>query len=472
MIACSGAWYQRVEGDTPVGVNGRIAGIPGDGLSFFQTDIDIMVKKDPRTALNITEPYLQQLEETGTDAFAYLTVYAHGQGLAIVTDEAIIELAQRLERIMNAGRKVFLRMYPEMNGNWFPHGQNPKLFKEKWIAHHDLIVKTISPSNRDNIAFVWAPNSGNGYPFPTPEDQPKNPVFPDPGDPRLLDGLDTNGNGRLDGDDDPYLPYYPGDDYVDWVGISVYHYGSKHPWRDNVLPISNLFEGILQGLEPPRSDIQWPKKPFYDEFCIPNPSNNITRGNKPFILSEGGAAYHYRWAESFITKERAKGNPLVNTLPDMSVPREDIKQAFWRQYLNADFLRKYPQIKAIGTFEFIKEEEDTVRDFTIFGTPPMNATDGNDQANRTAARFVADARQMAFVQWANRTTTTRTLTTTTAAASTAASGAASNSVSVTAVPSAGASTTSVPPKTSAAEVAARVAVAGVAACLAVAVLVV
>ncbi|KAJ3116296.1 hypothetical protein HDU96_009952 [Phlyctochytrium bullatum] len=455
-----GAWYQRVEGDTPLGINNRIAGIPGEGLSFFQTDIDIMVKKDPRTALNITEPYLKQLEETGTDAFAYLTIYAHGEGLQIVSDEAIIELAQRLERIMNASRKVFLRMYPEMNGNWFPHGQNPKLFKEKWIAHHDLIVRNISPSNRDNIAFVWAPNSGNGYPFPA-----NNTVFPRPGDPRLAEGLDTNGNGRLDGDDDPYLPYYPGDDYVDWVGISVYHCGflfeviaalnadgrrlttwidgSRPPWRDNVLPFPNLFEGILQGLEPPRADIQWPKKPFYDEFCIPNPANNITRGNKPFILSEGGAAYHYRWKDEFIAKEQAKGNPLVNNPPDTSVPREDIKQAFWRQYLNLDFLAKYPQIKAIGTFEFIKEEEDTFRDFTIFGTPPMNATDGNERANRTLVKFLEDSKQMSFVQWANKTTllpsSTSSISTATASTSMILPAGTAKTASVTPVATSGTS---------------------------------
>ena len=33
--------------------------------------------------------------------------------------------------------------------------------------------------------------------------------------------LDTNGNGRLDNEDDPYSPYYPGDAWVDWVFIKV-----------------------------------------------------------------------------------------------------------------------------------------------------------------------------------------------------------------------------------------------------------
>jgi hypothetical protein len=34
--------------------------------------------------------------------------------------------------------------------------------------------------------------------------------------------MDTNGDGVLDNSDDPFTPYYPGDDMVDWVGISVY----------------------------------------------------------------------------------------------------------------------------------------------------------------------------------------------------------------------------------------------------------
>lgn len=33
--------------------------------------------------------------------------------------------------------------------------------------------------------------------------------------------LDTNNNGELDADDDSLAPYYPGDDVVDWIGVSI-----------------------------------------------------------------------------------------------------------------------------------------------------------------------------------------------------------------------------------------------------------
>lgn len=37
--------------------------------------------------------------------------------------------------------------------------------------------------------------------------------------------MDTNHNGRLDVGDDPYSPYYPGDEYVDYIATSAFSYG-------------------------------------------------------------------------------------------------------------------------------------------------------------------------------------------------------------------------------------------------------
>ena len=70
-------------------------------------------------------------------------------------------------------------------------------------------------SKRENIAFIWAPNSGNGYPFPNYEHSAL------PGTSHWDPALDTNKDGKYDIDDDPYTPFYPGDDWVDWVGMYV-----------------------------------------------------------------------------------------------------------------------------------------------------------------------------------------------------------------------------------------------------------
>ena len=37
--------------------------------------------------------------------------------------------------------------------------------------------------------------------------------------------LDTNDDGWVDMSDDPYTPFYPGDQWVDWVGMNMYHMG-------------------------------------------------------------------------------------------------------------------------------------------------------------------------------------------------------------------------------------------------------
>ena len=63
--------------------------------------------------------------------------------------------------------------------------------------------------------------------------------------------MDTNKNGVVDTGDgklaevlffskpyfiaDPYGPYYPGDEWVDWVGMSIYHFGILLIFEVNLL---------------------------------------------------------------------------------------------------------------------------------------------------------------------------------------------------------------------------------------------
>jgi beta-mannanase len=70
--------------------------------------------------------------------------------------------------------------------------------------------------NSENIEYVWSPASGEGYPFAPGKYSAK--AFESAFD---ID-LDHNRDGVYDDDDDPYSPYYPGDEFVDWIGISVF----------------------------------------------------------------------------------------------------------------------------------------------------------------------------------------------------------------------------------------------------------
>jgi hypothetical protein len=91
---------------------------------------------------------------------------------------------------------IFLRFGGEMNGEWTSWGRSPAAYRRAF-----RIVAKVMRRRAPNVAMVWAPNS-----IPT-----------------------TN----LDA-------YYPGDDVVDWVGISLYivrYYDdilSRPAWRDSI----------------------------------------------------------------------------------------------------------------------------------------------------------------------------------------------------------------------------------------------
>lgn len=68
--------------------------------------------------------------------------------------------------------------------------------------------------------MIWAPNTPQGYPYGQQLDQGNNAAD--------AAALDTNNDGQLTAADDALSPYYPGDDVVDWIGLSLYYKGG-HP---------------------------------------------------------------------------------------------------------------------------------------------------------------------------------------------------------------------------------------------------
>ncbi|KAJ3075338.1 hypothetical protein HDU98_008421 [Podochytrium sp. JEL0797] len=395
-----GAWYDRNNSDTPIAINKRI----NNNLSFFQTDIDLSGTFKPWTAPEISVQFLQQLQDTGTNATGMLTIYPF-QGLgANITDAQLDKMAGYMNNIVNAGHSLFIRFGSEMNGNWFQYGQQPTVYVATWQRIIPYWKNKLG-ANKDKVAFIWSPNSGNGYPFS------KNP----PVSAADLKLLDTNSNGVVDEFDDPYSPYYPGDEYVDWVGMSVYHYGATYPWVDNVVPDANKFERYLNNSDPalgnPAGGIPYGYYPFYSYFSSPaGIKNNITgavvsAGNKPLIISETAATYHFAWKDA--ASKALFNEPVPGFNDAVKATRLDIKQAWWRSFLNPTFLANYPMMQAVCSFEFIKvEDQDTEytwRDFSMFGAPfnpdtvdpPFVAED-----NAVAAGFAADAAGMSFLQFA------------------------------------------------------------------------
>ena len=149
-------------------------------------------------------------------AIPLITLEPH-EGLEAVTRADVEAFADALGAVNAAGMPVFVRFAHEMNGSWYAWGQQPDGYVEAF-----RIVAAAVHAGAPASAMVWAPNEGAGYPFIG------GAFGAAPGSPEAA-ALDTDGDGELTRSDDPYAPYYPGDDAVDWVGMSLYHWGNTHP---------------------------------------------------------------------------------------------------------------------------------------------------------------------------------------------------------------------------------------------------
>ncbi|KAI9097199.1 glycoside hydrolase superfamily [Phlyctochytrium arcticum] len=347
-----GVWYNGFSGsDSPKLINERFNHKP---LSFYQQNINI-----PED-LALVPKMLEHLEATESDAFLYLTVYPM-TGFGNVTEAKIDELIVHINAGLKQGRRFMIRYAPEMNGSWFVYGQQPAAFLASWKTFVDRVRKGVSDKRK--VAFLWAPNSSNGYPFPGGLSSPTNNSVD-------VSTLDTNKDGKYDFGDDPYSPFYPGDEWVDWVGLSMYHYGAQYPWVDNVLPKPGVVDAMLE------AGGNMSAYNFYTMFSGngtgPRVTTPVSKGGKPFIIAENAATFHL----GFLKKDQAETLALpLNAGPGMLA----IKQAWWRQIFDKQFLATHPKIKAICNFEFKKQEEETLREFRSMGDyeTPNPDTDEN-----------------------------------------------------------------------------------------------
>jgi hypothetical protein len=97
-------------------------------------------------------------------------------------------LRRWMQEAAQYGHPFFLDLDVEMNGSWEPyaagrHGNTPSDFVRMWRHVHDLSVQ----AGATNITWVWAPNV-----------DPRHKMI-------------------------PYARLYPGDAYVDWVGLDGFN---------------------------------------------------------------------------------------------------------------------------------------------------------------------------------------------------------------------------------------------------------
>jgi beta-mannanase len=97
---------------------------------------------------------------------------------------------------------VILRPMHEMNGTWYPwggfvNGNTPALYRAAWRHIHDIFAK----EHVRNVTWMWSINRASAP----------------------------------DRADNTFAAYYPGDDYVDWTGVSGFNWGTSRSysaWQD------------------------------------------------------------------------------------------------------------------------------------------------------------------------------------------------------------------------------------------------
>lgn len=123
------------------------------------------------------KPFPRQYAVNAKAAGAALQIaFEPGNGLDEVKDGDYIR--QWAAAAKATGLPIFLRFACEMNGNWVPWHGDPAKYIEKFKLVHDIMEQ-----EAPNVAMVWSPG-----------DVPINTMS----------------------------AYYPGDDAVDWVGVSMY----------------------------------------------------------------------------------------------------------------------------------------------------------------------------------------------------------------------------------------------------------
>ncbi|KAJ3076356.1 hypothetical protein HDU98_003938 [Podochytrium sp. JEL0797] len=359
-----GVWFDGTSDPTSMSGNETAASVV-DRLGFNPGSYQIWQQMPPELKQADFAPMLNPdgtanidgMFDEGTNASIFFTVYPASLN---VTDKAITDMANQISQIMTStGRQMFIRLAPEMNGEWFNFGNQPVAFVAFWIRCYN-IFNAIVPQ----AAIVWSPN---------------------------FNGPNSN---------TPYAPYWPGEQYVDWVGISLYWKGFNvdWPWQKNNLAPQDYAAQIMDGYGSEGGSVS-----LYKEFAV--------KYNKPFVISETGAA----WNQAL-----QPVNGTVTPLPP-GPGHAALEMSLWNGFLfNQTFLQTYPLFKMVFAFEIYKVEDGVQRDFRATFGPSLDP-------------FVAGLSKMdklGAIAWAQKTANVVTVASTAAASATAAPTTKSAGVSI------------------------------------------
>jgi Glycosyl hydrolase family 26 len=117
----------------------------------------------------------------------------------------------RTARIAAAwGRPIMLRFAHEMNGDWYPWGRNrdgstARDYRAAWRK----LVRIFEAEGADEVEWVWTPN--------------------------------VNASGDL-----PFQRFFPGDEWVDWVGLDGFNWGEDGQWPSFTEVFGNSYDSLAR----------------------------------------------------------------------------------------------------------------------------------------------------------------------------------------------------------------------------------
>lgn len=211
--------------DDAVGFSERLGATPavlGHEVSFPMKDAERRYLRE----------FLAQSAAVG--AHALLTVNPTVP-LTGVNEGNSAEFAENLEQLAEGfPGKLLIRFAPDMNSSWMPWGQQPQAY----VPAFRTVAQAFS--DMDAAVMVWQPFLGRDYPY-----SPSH-AAPSPGATGFA-ALDTNGDGAWNHDDDAYSPYFPGEESVDWVGLSASHDDTGGAAALNTVPVDGELASMLSG---------------------------------------------------------------------------------------------------------------------------------------------------------------------------------------------------------------------------------
>ena len=213
--------------DSAAGFAERLGAVP----AIFGHDIAFPLQESEK--VHIRE-FFRQSDSQG--AHALLTVKP-ARSLDQVSAEDAAAFARTAGQLSTGFQgRLYIRFAPDMNTSWVSWGQQPEAYQKAFRA----VAAAFKSQDDAGTVMVWQPFLGRDYPFARNRNAPA----------QGSDGfrlLDTNSDGRWDGADDAYSPYYPGDDAVEWSGVGAYHDDTGGASAVNTLPAEGELAGMLTG---------------------------------------------------------------------------------------------------------------------------------------------------------------------------------------------------------------------------------